>query len=64
MVRRVVTAVEPSGRSVIHQDAELDIINRDHTPQFQHSVVWTTGTDALGGEPPSNYVPVREAPWP
>ncbi|GAA2118755.1 cupin domain-containing protein [Actinomadura napierensis] len=62
MVRRVVTAVSGTGRSVISNDGELRQVPYRHTPGFAHSLVWTTGAPPVPradgpGEPPASFVP-------
>lgn len=62
MVRRVVTATDSSGRSVISHDAELSAVEYEHTPGFSHAVVWTTGASPAPqqdgpSEPLANFVP-------
>jgi hypothetical protein len=62
MVRRVVTATDSSGRSVISRDGELSAVEYEHTPGFSHAVVWTTGAPPAPqhdgpSEPLTNFVP-------
>jgi len=62
MVRRVVTAVDADGRSVIAHDGDVPQVSYQHTPGFSHSVVWTTPAPPVPKadaalEPPASYIP-------
>lgn len=64
MVRRVVTATDTDGRSVIAQDDNVPQVTYRHTPGFSHSVVWTTSAPPTPNTDASEALPTSYVPGP
>jgi len=62
MVRRVVTAVSPEGRSRLAHDASVRQTHHQHTPGFAYGVVWSSGGEMPGDTADPDAAPRRFVP--